>query len=557
LSFLGNNYYQQCRYSLDGFESPVVRFFQEALINLLFQDWKETDQIFIFLTSAAEKNNWEGQFYEGKGLKQALNAYEGLSINAIKDIPTGISEKEIWLLVERLYACLTPNDIVYLDITHGFRSLPMLLMVLLDYAKALKQIQVQKIYYGAFEVLGSTNKIATHFPNPSDRIVPILDLTSFSALQDWTIAASDFKFYGKSNRLQFLIQNSLDPLLKKSNNNQNDTALLLHKVNQQIQHLIPLIQTNRGNALNKFSFDDLKHLITQLLTTENILQPLKAVLGEMQTKIQPFTNADSLIWLKTAEWCHQHGLIQQAITQLQEGLLTFFCGHFKQSIDLDFFDFTKDRPRRLIANTFNIINYNIGRKKWNSINLTYKQWTRVIEADALFQQTAPWYRQLTNLRNDINHGGYQHFAAPSVFYTQLEDCIKALRLILNKNAPKPLALTVARGLVNISAFPFDEWSPTHQSLIRQEYQKVTDLLFPEDIARLNEADFQALIASYYKKILLIRPQAVHVLGEITFTYGLVERLKKAGIPCFAAIWEVEEHAQANLQTANWVGFRHF
>jgi len=320
LSFLGNSVYKQCQYTTTSFQSTPVRFFQEALVQLLCPQWTTKDQVYIFLTPAANKNNWEGNFYQGQGLQQALKKYPHLSINTITDLPSGLTEVEIWLLFEKIYACLQVNDEVYLDITHGFRTLPMLLTVLLDYAKALKNIQVKKICYGALETLGNIRALEKKYPHPTDRQVPILDLTSFSIVQDWTAAAADFKKYGKIQQLKSLTNSSLSATTSKQTTSQD-----LQKLNQYINALVPLFQTNRGGALQVYPFQELHQLLKKLLQQSKLIKPLYAIIEEMQDKIQHFQSNDPLTWLKASKWCKAHGLIQQGITQLREGFITWLC----------------------------------------------------------------------------------------------------------------------------------------------------------------------------------------------------------------------------------------
>jgi len=393
LSFLGNSTYQKCKYEQGNFQSQEVRFVQEALLQLLEDDWTNTDKVYLFLTPAAEQSNWEGAFYEGAGLKKVFANYPNFSVEAITDIPAGFSEAEIWDLFERIYNCLEAADEIYLDITHSFRSLPMLLMVLVDYAKALKNIKVAKIYYGAFEATSPYPKTKKTNITTPERIL-------------------------------------------KSGKNETTVLNLLTEINEHIQILIPLVQTNRGKALALFPYDDLKDKLSRFSQAESLIKPLTAVIHEIQNKVQHFREEDSLFWLKAAKWCRDHGLIQQGITQLQEGFITWLCWKFQKEVDAEFFEFTEDRPRRLISNTFKIWKENIGNKKWKSINRSNKPLTRAVAADPSFQQAADCFIQLSHLRNDINHGGYQHHSAPDSFYQKLSDSIETLEgIVINSATP--------------------------------------------------------------------------------------------------------------------------
>jgi len=538
LSFLGNNRYQKCCYTTATFKSPVVRFFQEALVQMLSPNWTKQDQVFIFLTPAAEKNNWEGQFYEGRGLKQALSRYQQVSINAETAIPSGISEQEIWQLFERLYACLQPNDEVYLDITHGFRSLPMLLMVLLDYAKALKNIQVKKIYYGAFETLGPYPKIQENYPNPADRIAPILDLTSFAALQDWTAAAADFKLYGKFNRLEALTKHSLAPMIQTESGT-DATTFVLERINSMIKTLVALLQTNRGKALRLFDFDALQGLLTQFSNSKNLISPLTAVIQEIQNKVAPFNTNDALFWLKAARWCQDHGLIQQSITQSREGYITWLCFRFQQTIDAELFDFTQAKPRVLINNAFTIAYHNYPKSKWFKLNKDNTPITRALIADPIIQQSAELFINLGKLRHDINHGGYQHYMEATIFSKKLNEYITQLTTIIKGEAtPLPKNQTKS-GLINLSPFPSVDWSFAQRQAATQAYGEITNWNFPVVSPTLDSQELATLVDDYYRKILAARPNAVHIIGEMNFTFRLIERLKAVDITCIASVWNGE------------------
>ncbi len=57
------------------------------------------------------------------------------------------------------------NEDVVIDVTHGFRHLPMLSLVAARFLKTVKKIDVRQIYYGAFEMSG-------------DNKTPVLELES-------------------------------------------------------------------------------------------------------------------------------------------------------------------------------------------------------------------------------------------------------------------------------------------------------------------------------------------------------------------------------------------
>ena len=555
LSFLGNNQYKQTRYTFKNRKSKVVRFVQEAILQLECADWKQEDQVFIFLTTSATKNNWEGDLYEGKGLDNALQAFSHLSIQPIKQIPRGISEQEIWTLFEKIFQLLSPQDEVYLDITNGFRSLPMLLMVLLDYAKVLKGIQVKKIYYGAFEFLGPYPKIKENMPNPEERLVPILDLTSFSALQDWAAAAADFQLHGSVRLLSTLTNNSLEPILKTAKGKEV-AAQTLQQIDRSIQELIPLIRTNRGKNVSQFGFDALNLALEQFSKNKGLIQPLTPIIEQIKNKVKHFKDQDALFWLKTTRWCLQHGLIQQGITQLQEGLITWFCFRFKQMTGDAFFDAYSKEARNLINSSFTLIEKKTPEKKWRNVVGRYPHYTKMVLQDPLIQQSVLLTRNIGKLRNDINHGGYILQASESSFTEKLQEYLVAVTQLVD-TSPVQFQMRQGTGLVNCSHHPFTKWKVAQRELALQRYGKVEDVPFPMIDPTISADALVILVEQFYRQIKAMQPTAVHLMGEMTFTYALVQRLKNIGITCIASTGErtVEDIADGQLVQFAFVGFR--
>jgi CRISPR-associated DxTHG motif protein len=108
------------------------------------------------------------------------------------DIPDGKSEEELWEIFEAISKAVQEGDEIVFDITHGFRSLPMIALLTIAYLKQVKGVKVQHVVYGVYER-----------DNP---MAPILDLTPFADLLDWLAAAKMFTATGDSSELGRLIQ---------------------------------------------------------------------------------------------------------------------------------------------------------------------------------------------------------------------------------------------------------------------------------------------------------------------------------------------------------------
>jgi CRISPR-associated Csx2 family protein len=67
------------------------------------------------------------------------------------DIPDGKSEEELWEIFEAISKAVQEGDEIVFDITHGFRSLPMIAMLTIAYLKQVKGVKVQHVVYGVYE----------------------------------------------------------------------------------------------------------------------------------------------------------------------------------------------------------------------------------------------------------------------------------------------------------------------------------------------------------------------------------------------------------------------
>ena len=207
ISFLGATNYGACHYCIGEFDSGEVRFIQEATLDYLRQTrrWTKRDAAYILMTEDSRKKNWlaDGQrnfktqrIIRQPGLFQCLRARRfPMTIKPIEGLPDGNTEEEVLTIFQRVYGLLRDGDELYFDITHGFRYLPMLVLVLGNYSKFLRNVTVKMISYGNYEGRDRKTNQAR-----------IMDLTVLSSLQDWTNASASFIRSGDSSYLAQLAE---------------------------------------------------------------------------------------------------------------------------------------------------------------------------------------------------------------------------------------------------------------------------------------------------------------------------------------------------------------
>lgn len=89
-------------------------------------------------------------------------------------------------------------------------------------------------------------------------------------------------------------------------------------------------------------------------------------------------------------------------------------------------------------------------------------------------------------------------------------------------------------LLNLSNHPSASWPENQMNAAIQQYGKVEDLPFPAINPEWSTDEVRQLAEQYEIKVRQLNPTAVHIMGELTFTFMLVNKLKEIGIPCIAS-----------------------
>lgn len=92
-------------------------------------------------------------------------------------------------------------------------------------------------------------------------------------------------------------------------------------------------------------------------------------------------------------------------------------------------------------------------------------------------------------------------------------------------------------LLNLSNHPSTNWSDAQLAEARARYGAVEDLAFPHIDPSWDEAAVRDLAAAYVDQVSAMLPAAVHLMGEMTFSFALVQQLQTIGIPCIASTTE--------------------
>lgn len=416
ISFLGTGNYKECVYSRKGENSRVVKYIQTAIVELLAPNF---DNYIVFCTEGAYDKHFKSLNEENNGIFKDVK------------IPNGFSEDEIWKIFQIIFETLEDNDSVVFDITHSFRSLPMLGITLLQYAKFIKNINVEGIYYGAFENLGVAYEIEEKYPNPESRIAPILDLTSFSALQDWSQYGSQFVNTGNVSGLKKMVSDSLAPILREAKGADKE-ASKAKKINENLSKISLDFSTNRGKEIWKgTTLVELKEDMKSL--DSSVLPAFTPILKKIENQLSGFAeNSYEENCFASVRWCLDKGLIQQGITQLQEFVVSLLLFKLNES--------HTNKSKREIMSAYLGMGHSTSKQEWSKA-------LKGKNADEFFQKNEEEIKSIHNLdsivknyqslkdaRNDINHNGMTDKTINSIkFREKLEKSLVELEKLF-KNA---------------------------------------------------------------------------------------------------------------------------
>ncbi|MEZ0537621.1 TIGR02221 family CRISPR-associated protein [Caldicellulosiruptoraceae bacterium PP1] len=403
LSFLGANNYNECIYNCPN-EKQSSKFIQEALIKDLCKDWTQKDKAIIFLTKKARNYNWENHAERGEGLAKKLNKLKDTYKLQIidKDIPDGQNVDEIWDIFRIMIDSLNDDDEVIFDITHSFRSIPMLALVVLNYAKVIKNIKIIGIYYGAFDAKDENN------------IAPVFNLNEFDRLLEWAYSINSFIKFGNSKQILELVKEAQ----KTDERYRGDIYRFVTRLNDFTSNILTCrgMQNEEIKKSVSAAYKKVKESI-EIVKTKNIVPPIIPLVELVENRTMSFDCNDNLeTGIAFIEWCIDNNLVQQGYTALDETIKTYICNKF----NLD--QKNKTHRENIAAMAINV--YQKSEDKWY-VNDEYKDIVKKIIKETpkeLFEIAD----SVRNARNDINHFGFKSDINSIKSYETLERDLKSL-----------------------------------------------------------------------------------------------------------------------------------
>ncbi|MCW5933528.1 MAG: TIGR02221 family CRISPR-associated protein [Fimbriimonadia bacterium] len=380
LTFVGTGSYKEVSYQWKSLEPIQTAFFAHAL-----STWLNPEEILVFLTQEAEKHpNWE------EGLKGILQGYNITPV----PISSGKSDAELWEVFDKMVSEIDAGSEVVIDVTHAFRSIPMLAFVAAAFMTRAKAIHIKHILYGAFEAQDSTG------------IAPVFDLTPFMTLLDWMNATDQFIQSGDSRRMASILKETNDAIYRNSIVSEGEgLPTKLSSLSGAMTDLSQALLTVRTDEIPKFASKLPQSLDLASKDTEKWVQPLDLLIEQIREKYAPFQRDDLESQRALVDWYVQNDHVIQAVTLAREWLVSWSCARLKV-------DHIKERLK-VEACIKNVSQRNKRERESNNKEREDEypsKWYDVIASERDFLDA---WRFVRDLRNDVAHCGIRKNPDPS------------------------------------------------------------------------------------------------------------------------------------------------
>ncbi len=386
-AFLGTADYHETEYFFDDglkdlrtYKTPYT---QEALVEMLGEPELE---VILFITEKADKENWEP---DGKlGLKSRLERINS-KYKAVR-IPNGKSNDEIWEIFKIVYDEIDKKDTIYVDVTQSFRSIPIIFMSVLNHAKVVKECEIKRILYGAYEAA-------------VDGKAPIYDLTLFNQITEWSSGVEQLLSIGECDVFCSIVNKSIKPILAEAKGT-DELINRTRECSKYIKEFYTDLKLCRAQSIQKHGkkLYELLSKIKALNKSQHVtVQPFFNLLEKIEIQVSFFNNNNIIDnTLECTKLCRDFGHYQQAYTFLLENIVNYVC----VKADLDWTQYGAERKKA----------ENIIRSKYvKECSITGDE--KMIIDNKLKDFTvemAELHRNLGEVRNDLNHAEFRKGALP-------------------------------------------------------------------------------------------------------------------------------------------------
>ncbi|MGY6528533.1 MAG: TIGR02221 family CRISPR-associated protein [Cyanobacterium sp.] len=379
ISCLGTGNYEETTYNHPQFpeinQQVKTCFIQEAVC-----DFYQAQSIYILLTKGARKKNWDA-------LQEIFADKKDVELIPL-DIPENNSPEEIWEIFNVITNAIAPDEEIVFDITHSFRSIPMVVLLSISYLRTINNVKIKGFVYGAYD------------PNKKGQDMPTFDLLPIMSLLDWITATDQFIKTGNGKQLVNLLGEN-----QEENSTTLELATKIKNISQGLQLLRPRDVIQEASTLDDAIQKAKESVIQELPPFEKLLGKVKEDYANLGINLDSGDEKQDLInMLNMIEWYYQKDKIVQSICLAREWLVSFLGYQLNVSFSLEI-DPSDQRQRDeveiLLAGGKIGDRTSVYRDKWKEWKKSNKELAKKV-GDIWGNNLC-----LASLRNDVLHAGFR------------------------------------------------------------------------------------------------------------------------------------------------------
>jgi CRISPR-associated DxTHG motif protein len=300
VTMLGNGDYKPAIYSLGALDFET-ELFPEAVVH-----WCRPAQVLVLTTQSVL------QATDRPHLQNLSRRLQSQCIVTPVSIPDGRSETELWQIFAAMIDQLPHGCRVVLDVTHGFRSLPMVALLAALYLRQSDRVQVERIVYGAWEAR-----------DPLTNKAPVFDLTPFLDMANWMSAANVFLKTGHAGLIaDILKQTQRSAWMNDGSASSAARPTQLVTLASNLQFLSEALLMTRADDISRTA----GLVSSSLARAETELQhwawPFAPMLERLQTLTSNLQQPGLQAQRELLHWYLEHGHIVQCVTLAREWMIS-------------------------------------------------------------------------------------------------------------------------------------------------------------------------------------------------------------------------------------------
>ena len=550
--------YHPCKYCLDGHVTPITAQ-HDAAASLVYSGQGGVSILALGTSEALDVWRSPGAGAPEGRYVAAMRAVGFTGSIAFQELPRGRTEPERWEIFERVVAALSDAalsssgespDQVVLDITHGFRSQPFLAGAALAYALNQRRRQSDgrglapvRVLYAAFE--------PDLYKADKNYVAEVMDLSHFATVLEWNSAIDDLMRHGRADFLSALIKReqgiahaafragslSANPGLDKLAKAAGEFADALATAR------IPSLITSLASCLDSTIASAEPYIRSRIPPLGRQLEDLRSWAAQLSADRAIGHGGVVASWRLAERYLSLQRFAEAAIA-LREGLVSAWTtlsrpaeGIIQPGGGQPAFRKQREQDERALGNLGDALIHAPDGVQARAFEATFPE----------LGELAKVFSSLANLRNDIEHGGFQADcrqgpAAKRELEAKLLEVEEALasagfRVPKSETGEPTTPVEDGGHFINCSNHSVAKW-PTAQIAAARDLGLGDPVdfpgLFPAVNAGAGPDDILALAADVAGRIVASNPRAIHVAGEMTLTVALVSWLEREGFPCYSA-----------------------